>query len=527
MRSTRIVPLLLFGILLTFQSGVYGQSSSSLTYSGANQVGLTPVWTREIAVGYGGEISGVTVFVSPTKSYRGSSLIDKFGRRTYFSDRDAASLRGSRAGYDETVRRLELKEAQLTALGLEPQSTSVEIPDVTLYVRSSLGTVTALDAETGELKWSTEVGKPGYPGFGITATDEYVVTLSSATVYLLDAESGQVLSSVPLRFLPASTPTIVGKRIFAPGASGVIDVLSTEDLNRREYTLGSAGGIDSPVTVSPRGISWSSDDRVYVANPVGPGVRYHFQTMDTLTASPVYQNERLFITSMDGFAYAIDEQSGDVQWRYSAGGPVREAPLVIDDNVYVTTVDGQMSALDAESGEARWLASNVDRFVAVSDSRVYCISIGNQLVVRDRENGGIIGSTQLGPVGHPVVNTNTDRVYLVSQSGVVQCFRDAAKRWPTARKPPELPFLEEEGQAAKAPTQVEVAPDPAPSAGRATEEADTDPFGMEDEPAESAPAPAADDGAEEDPFEGFGADDFGSDDFGGDGAAGDDPFRDF
>lgn len=519
MKSTRVLPLLLFGLLLTFDSGVYGQTSSSLTYDGANRVGLIPVWTREIPVGYGGSISGVTVYVSRTKSYRGSSLIDKFGRRTFFSDRDAASLRGSRAGYDETLRRQELKEAQLTALGLDPKSSIVEIPEVTLYIRSSIGTVTALDAETGQIKWSTEVGKPGYPGFGVAATDDYVVTLSSATIYLLDASSGQVLSSVPLRFLPAGTPTIAGKRIFVPGASGVIDVLSTEDLSRREYTLGSAGGIDSPITVSPRGVSWSSDTRVYVANPVGPGVRYHFQTMDTLTASPVYQNEKLIITSMDGFAYAIDEQSGDVRWRYAAGGPVREAPLVIDNDVYVTTIDSQMSALDAETGDVRWLASNVDRFVAVSDSLVYSISTGNQLVVRDRENGGIVGSTQLGAVGYPVVNTNTDRVYLVSQSGVVQCFRDTDKRWPTTRKGPELPFLDEEGQEESA-TQDEVAPDPAPSAGRAQVEAESDPFGMEDS-TDIAPTPAADEETGDDPFEGFGGD------FGGDDASGDDPFRDF
>lgn len=519
-------PLFLIAILLS-PACVFAQGGGSLDYDGARRVGLEPVWSQGVSLGRTGQVTDVAVSVSPTMSYRGSTVVDKLGRRTFFSDRDAASLAVSRGGYDQTMRRVEMKSAELKSRGLEPQTEETEVPDITLYVRTDFGTVAAFDAETGKMKWSTVIGKPGYPSYGIAATDEFVVTLSSANIYLLSAETGRVLDSTRTRGVPSGTPTIADNRIFVPTSRGLIDVVTTDDMANRIYSLGSPGRIDTSVTISPQTVSWStSDGRIYVAGPESPGIRYHFQSMDQITTSPVYMDKTLFGTSTDGFAYAINEADGDLKWRYSAGGPLQEAPLALDGEVFVTTIDGNMSALDAETGKAKWVATGVKRFVSISDSRVYCVTSGRTLTVFDRESGGRLGSTPLGPIGYPVVNLNSDRVYLVSQTGVLQCFREPGARWPTARKPPVIEIAEEETDTDENVVPVDVPDSPSAEVPAADS---GDPFeGMDSGDDTGAADDAGDTGFDdgEDPFGDFGFEDESGTGGGGD-AADEDPFADF
>ena len=350
-RPTTLFPLFVaVATLLTIPDHLRAQRASELS-QGASRVGLTRVWSKSIATGTGGKVSGVTVYVSPTKSYRGSEVVDKFGRRVFFSDRNA-NRAISRAGYDQTSRLTELKKAELVSRGLDPQVELKQISDVTLYVRTSLGTVTALDAETGKRQWSTQAGTAGYPSYGVSASDQYVVTLSGTTLYLLDAETGQVLDTVPTRGIPSATPTIHGDLIYSPTTKGFIDVLATEDLARREFTLGSSGRLENSLTLSPSTVSWTaSDGHLYVAAVGTQGLKYRFESLDALVASPAYMGETLFVTSLDGFVVAIEEKNGEVKWRHSTGAPIREAPLAVDGNVYVTTIDGQMTALDAATGK--------------------------------------------------------------------------------------------------------------------------------------------------------------------------------
>lgn len=514
-----VVSVAFIGMLLATNDA---NAQRDLTASSASSVGLEPVWSKAITVGTGGKVTGLEVYVSPNKSYEGSEVIDRYGRRSFFAGN---SLSLSRAGYNQTRRLTDLKTAELTALGLDPRSESKQIPEVTLYVRSNSGSLTAIDAESGHEKWNTQVGKAGYPTFGVSASDDYVVALSSSKMFLLDAKTGQILDTYVSEFLPAATPTIDGSLIYLPTTKGVVQVHSTEDLNRKEYTLGSSGSIDSPLTIGGDSVSWTTDQGyIYVGKPGMPGINYRFQSLDTIVAAPVYMDGMLFATSLDGFVYAISEDDGSTKWRYAVGGPIREAPMAIDGNVYVTTIDGQMASINATTGKPTWLASGVERFVAVSDSRVYCITSGRNLTVLDAASGGRIGSTLVSSLGLPVVNTNTDRVYLVNKRGVLQCLREKGRRWPIARvsagnkKAEDLPLEMTEKKEAEAPV------DTVPSAEQPP--ADEGDFGaFEDEPMadESDAADEFDDGS--DPF----ADDAFGDDSGGDmsdpfGDDGEDPF---
>ncbi len=479
------------------------------------RLGLTTVWTKAAGVGAGGEITGVHLHVSPKNVYSATEIVDRLGRRQFFADNVVPV---SRAGYDQTQRLTDLRKADLETLGLDPRVEQHSFPEATLYVRSSSGTVTALDAETGQLKWSTQAGTAGYPSHSVAATDDYVVAISSTTLYLLDAQTGQVLETSSTSSIPSGTPTMDGDLVYVPMWKGLIEVFSTDNFGRTKFTMGATSRIVGTVTIGPDVVSWASKrGDLYVGNRKGPGLKYRFQSPDNVASAPAFYEGSLFATSLDGFVYAISDTAGQLKWRYAAGGPISESPLVVDGTVLAISDDGQLVSLDAETGDLNWSASNVRRFVSASKSRLYCATRDARLVVIDTATGARIGSQQMGRNDVSFVNTNTDRLYLASASGTVRCLRESNQRWPVVRQVVLDPVEEPEMMKMKTAEPESVSP----SAG------DEPPTDQEEDVFSGAEPDGLGDAEDEsDPFEGFG-DDSGDDDagFGDDGD--EDPFEDF
>ena len=492
------------------------------------RLGLTKVWSKAIPTGLGGKISGVHLHLSKKSSYNATDIVDRFGRRQFFSGLDTKGV--SRGGYDPLDRSTELTKARLQAQGLDPRVESQSIPRATLYVRGTSGMVTAINAETGRVLWATQAGKPGYPSHSVAASDEYVVALSSTKMYLLEADSGRILDSVSTRSIPSGTPTLdIGlageeeQYVYVPTWRGLIEVYSTEDFGPVEFTVGSTSPVTGTVTLAPESIGWATDKGdLYVANRSRPGIKFRFESPDTISAAPAYFDGVFYASSLDGFVYAIDAIRGDVKWRYSAGGPIDVSPLAVDGMVFATTRDGQLVCLIAESGEVKWTAYGVERFLSATTDRLYYATTGNQLAVIDTATGAQIGSAPMGTAAVPFVNTATDRLYLATDDGVLTCLREAGRRWPLVRESNVDPVPPETTTVDASEGADEAMMDASPTADNEVPD-DIGDFGGED----AAPAdqdPAAD---EEDPFGAF--DDFG----GGDDGMGDntgaeeDPFNDF
>lgn len=481
-----------------------------------DSLGLTTVWTKAAGTGAGGKITGVHLHVSPTNVYRGTEIVDRLGRRQFFADNVVPV---SRAGYDQTQRMTDLRKADLETLGLDPRVEDYTIPDATLYVRSNAGTVTALDAETGQLKWSTQAGTPGYPSHSVAATDDYVVAVSSTTLYLLDANTGKVLEASSMSRLPSGTPTMDGDLIYVPMWKGLIEVFSTEKIGRRKFTMGSTSRIVGNVTICPEVVSWASErGDLYVGNRKRPGLRYRFESPDTVASAPAFSEGTLFATTLDGFVYAISDLMGQMKWRYAAGGPISESPLVVDGMVLAITDDGQLVCLDAKTGDLNWSASNVRRFVSASKSRLYCATRDAQLVAIDTATGTRIGSQRMGRNDISFVNTNTDRLYMASASGTIRCLRETGQRWPVVRQmildqPDETVVKVEKTVEPEEPVSPSAGDEPPPEDGggifgdpgsdMGDGGDDSDPFG--DAGAEGDDAGFGDEsgGDDEDPFDGF------------------------
>lgn len=210
----------------------------------------------------------------------------------------------------------------------------------------------------------------------------------------------------------------------------------------------------------------------------------------------------IYAGSSDGFVYAMLERGGDLQWKFATSDPVIDSPVVIEDRVYATTELGGMFCINAKTGKQVWWAPEIMHFVAAGKHRVYAADKLDRLRILDARSGATLDSIPTSSLPIKVSNSQTDRIYLATEGGMIQCLRELELTSPVAynesrkplpddeqSKPP--PKLKPKSSADGAPKVAHDRPAPKKKPGKKDEAKTDDAAGFGDaDPADKPDKPA-------------------------------------
>ena len=162
-------------------------------------------------------------------------------------------------------------------------------------------------------------------------------------------------------------------------------------------------------------------------------VKYRLQTDQEISARPAYRPAdvnnpadfgMIFAASRDGFAYAIDERNGQPVWRFSTGEPLVQPAVVVEDNVFVATQPGGMYCLDTATGREKWWTPQIEQFISASKERVYVVDKVGRPLVLNIKTVARLDTIPLPPLPIKLINDRTDRLYLATRTGLIQCLHE-------------------------------------------------------------------------------------------------------
>jgi outer membrane protein assembly factor BamB len=407
--------------------------------------------------------------------------------------RDADAVR--RLSGQEEARQLGLTRAWFAQVRLDPSRNRVEravLEGDRLSVLTSAGVLQELDALTGRTMWIAPVGNPDHPSLGPAATEQYVALVNGSTLYVLDRVDGRPVKIRPVGGAPGAAPALSKSHVFVPLVTGRIEAYPLEGQILTPWYYQSIGrAMVAPLTTSDSFV-WATDTgHVYVGRLPALGVRYRLETGSEIVAPPAYRQPFVYVATLDGEVFAMHELTGERRWKYATGFPVTRAPAAVADRVFVTSQEPALHCIDAVKGTALWEMADITQFAAMSRDYVYGVDELGRLVALDAKTGALAGRMPTDIATHALVNDQTDRIYLVSKDGIVQCLHELAAEQPLYHR---RPVTEAPPPAAPAePPPPEVTPPAAPD-----EEEEPSPFGEDEMPAEESPFGAEDD---ENPFD--------------------------
>jgi outer membrane protein assembly factor BamB len=402
----------------------------------------------------------------------------------------------------DEAARLGLTRAWFTQVRLDAAHTHVEravLEGDRLTVLTSAGVVQDLNALTGSTYWIAPIGNENYPSLGPAGNEKFVAVLNGSTLYVLDRKDGKPAIIRSVGGAPGAAPGVSEDFVFIPLINGRVEAYSLGNQKISPWYYQSFGRAMVAPLVTPESIIWTTDTGyLYVGGSVKLGMRYRLETGAEIVAPPSYRQPFVFVASMEGDVFATHELTGLQRWKYSCGFPVTRAAAAVGDRVFVTSSEPALHCVNATSGSGIWEAPHIKQFAAVSKDRVYAVNDLGEFVVLGAARGETLARIRTDRPLHALVNDQTDRVYLVSEDGLVECLHEAKIKEPIYHNPKPAP-AKEEAKPAITPTPPTAKAAEKPAKAPAKVEA-TEPAEKPEAEEEKMPSKKADAATEENPF---------------------------
>lgn len=372
-----------------------------------------------------------------------------------------------------------------------------------LYVLSSASNLQAIDTNTGQSLWSLRVGDSRLPAHGPSVglynsnkkADEAakekvgVAIVNGSSLYIVDHETGREFSERVIKGAPAGAPVLSANHCFVTLFNGQLHGYPIDETAVTIWRRSTSGTVYNSPSIAGSRVFWSTDrGELFGARLIDLVADFKLSGVGQLVAPAASLGDHGYFASEEGFLYAINAERGHLDWRASVGASLEMPPLAIGGVVYQSTHEPALHAFDASTGAELWVAPGVVECVARSNERLYALNDTGALMVLDAATGELID--RLTPTGDQtaVANNQTDRIFLVTPSGLIQCLHETGLQKP----------LSHTGAPVEEAAEEQPSPEPAAEDPFAEPAEDGD-FGAEEEPFE--PAEPEDSPAEDDPFD--------------------------
>jgi outer membrane protein assembly factor BamB len=297
---------------------------------------------------------------------------------------------------------------------------------------SNRGDVTLVNGETGQVYWTTHVGNPRHPAVGVCTNDEYTVVVTGVRMFVLRNADGGIVQERMTQSLPGAGPVMVNKHVFVPSIQNRVEYYNLDRFSWTPDVLASSGRVVTQPAIGGQSIAWSTDrGNVYVAGTGQPKMWYRVDTIGKVVAPIAYQQPGQYVANcLDGFVYCINERDGRSIWRQSLGESLVREPVIVKDRVYIISRDKTCFCLNMKTGDVQWSHPDIAQIVSASGERLYALDRFGNLLVLNLKNGGYYTSLAAGKIDFVMVNALTDRIYMGTRSGLIQCIHETHREFP-------------------------------------------------------------------------------------------------
>lgn len=230
---------------------------------------------------------------------------------------------------------------------------SPAVADGVVFVGDLLGTLHAVDAESGLARWTFTSGAE-IKASPVVVGDRVLVGSYDERFYALDRESGALLWSVETEGPVHATAAVRDGVAWITGCDAVLRALRISDGSEVRRFDSGAYTAASPA-LGETALFYGTFDNEVLAVEAGTGAlrwRYrHPERRFPFYASAALAGDRVVAAGRDKLVHALDRRTGEAAWTFRARARFDASPAVAGGLVYAGSADGRLYVLDLETGE--------------------------------------------------------------------------------------------------------------------------------------------------------------------------------
>ena len=187
--------------------------------------------------------------------------------------------------------------------------------------------------------------------------------------------------------VPRSNGAFEGSAIIAKHSKSGEPIVYIGDLDGTLYALDLVSG----------DLKWKTQPEVTLSDGEPPETKPRQHKAFSFTASPAYQNGRIFIGDTDGIFYCVDE-AGELQWFYETESDISSSANFYDGGVLFGSQDANLYLLDTQTGDKKWHLETPDQIrcsVTVAQDRAFVAGCDGFFHIVDLKTGTEAGKVDI------------------------------------------------------------------------------------------------------------------------------------
>ncbi len=429
MRLPNASPLFLLTLLLCTALSTrpgFGQA----TPAEAARLGMEIAWQGQVRMPKVGGIVSAQLWVEPSLP-RKYAVVELPGRTVRVSA-DELDRKGVPIGIEE-AKKIAAGQAQRIVRKADGFDVSeVTIPRIHLVVVTSDGLVQAMDAESGVALWEQPAlcGLSTAPAHPAALSSAGIAVIHGRNLVLIDWKSGKQLSNQVLKYGSANSLAVCNNLAYVSDYSGRM-VAYGLGVERKPWSARIFGRpVGTPVTLADQSLCAVASSEGYVYTLSGgeePSQWNRYETSAAINGSLSAGNGAFYVGTNSGILskIGVEERIGKIVWEFRTGGPIANPAFIHGKQVFFATEAGSFHSIDDETGFANWSKNGqrIEQPIAVVLDNVLCKTSTGEIVAMNAADGRFVAKTNAMDLSITVINQSTDRVYLIGDSGLMQCLR--------------------------------------------------------------------------------------------------------
>jgi outer membrane protein assembly factor BamB len=312
------------------------------------------------------------------------------------------------------------------------------VGDGTVYFGSNDSTLYALDAASGQTRWTYQTRGPIRSTVAIEGDRLFLVGGDGVVyfgsgdghVYALKSSTGEIVWKFKTGDVVHATPVLYGDKLFVGSFDGYVYALRRatgelawkfKSVGHRFFPAGEMQG--NPVAGNGLAYVGGRDYNIYALDTAKGFCHWNRQLPKGWALALTVSDTVLYVgSSDDDLVLALDGRTGAEIWKTDVHFNVFGAPAVTDSTLYVGTLQGKLLGLDRATGGIRWSRATDDyteHHAEYFKSEDKVVKEEFYAIVGTPE-GYIEALHKLGAIfSTPVIAG--DRIYVSSTDGTVYC----------------------------------------------------------------------------------------------------------
>lgn len=305
-----------------------------------------------------------------------------------------------------------------------------------IYVTTKLGSVYALVADVGLIRWAEHLTDADFTIFAPThlrqASGQGPVVIPTTTAtFIYNRYTGELIQRFTPPFATGGPAVGYDNNIFMGSTGGrlyslIVDPKLAQPMVKWEVMA--SGPISAAPLLYDRYNLLIASQGGLVASCFAKDKAYQwsYKTSGPILGDPAVDATGVYVASMDRSVYKINKSLGIPVWRTRFPRPLDKGPTVIGGRVYQYCEGKGLTALDASNegrGKELWVHPDGIAFAAHSDGADVILTSKRALDVVEPQTGSVRASIAAPGVMKVISNGVDSSVYALAADGTVICAR--------------------------------------------------------------------------------------------------------